>query len=73
MNNDQYVDAISAPKFDPSTKTKRKPQTKRDRIDQIYEEDAAAITQPGLPAQSVKAPQRTAFGKGKERAVDSSK
>jgi hypothetical protein len=67
MNNDQYVDAISAPKFDPSTRTKRKPQTKRDRIDQIYEEDAAAAAA-AYTVQTAKTPQLVAGDKGKGRA-----
>ncbi|KAF2428255.1 hypothetical protein EJ08DRAFT_615264 [Tothia fuscella] len=42
MNNEQFLDAISAPKFDPSTRTKRKPLTKKDRVEQANEEAISA-------------------------------
>lgn len=51
MGNEQYLDAISAPRADPSGRTKKKPMTKKQRLALEEESDGAPEPQSAPTAQ----------------------
>lgn len=52
MADEQYLDAISAPRADPSGRTKKKPMTKKQRLALEEESDGARELRPALAAEA---------------------
>jgi DNA-directed RNA polymerase-3 subunit RPC5 len=51
MTNDQFLDSISAPRYDPVKKAKRKPLTRKQLVDLSKESDDEEEEEPHPPAK----------------------